>query len=218
MPLIAVEGGDGAGKRTVAERFASTLVERGAAAVVLESFPRYGTPLGQEIRESLVAGKSAREYAVERALLFALDRFRFIENIALDSYVIVDRWVASNAAYLSAVAGDDSLLDWVVDLEHGKLGIPVPDLSIIVQARSVNRLDRIEARARADSRRESDAFERDVNLQSRVTDQYLKCQEIAELGAWVAIQNTSTVESLHRRVDDLVSNFIGDHEIVGRRP
>mgnify|MGYP002755062916 CR=1 FL=1 len=64
------------------------------------------------------------------ATLFALDRYGARE--VLDRYadsdevLLLDRYVASNAAYTAARLKDDAAFDWVYDLEFGQLGLPVP--------------------------------------------------------------------------------------------
>ncbi|MCP6473595.1 hypothetical protein NL509_27515, partial [Klebsiella pneumoniae] len=70
------------------------------------------------------------------ATLFALDRFGIKEELRAAKetreIVILDRYVASNAAYSAARLRDDSLFQWVYDLEFGTLGLPKADLQVYV--------------------------------------------------------------------------------------
>jgi dTMP kinase len=73
------------------------------------------------------------------AVLFALDRARAKDEIGhLNSaydVVILDRYVASNAAHQGAkLRGDERrrLLDWLDAVEYGEFGLPRPDLVVLL--------------------------------------------------------------------------------------
>ena len=102
------------------------------------------------------------------ALLFALDRAGAVEDIhaATEAYdiVILDRYVASNAAYnaarLEQGAGGE-MVRWVVDLEFGRFDMPVPDRHVLLGVSPEVAMQRAASRADQDAARARDAYERD---------------------------------------------------------
>jgi dTMP kinase len=121
--VIAIEGGDGVGKNTIANALAEALRSKGKRAEIID-FPRYqDTHAGAALAQYL-NGKSKRPIGAKvAAVLYALDRLEFKDEIdnAIESndFVIFDRYVASNVAYLAAkVVSEDRLLlmDWVAKL------------------------------------------------------------------------------------------------------
>jgi dTMP kinase len=71
------------------------------------------------------------------AVLFALDRAgaadRISDLLSANDIVLLDRYVASNAAYNAARAHqgvDGEMVAWVRELELGRLALPAPDLQL----------------------------------------------------------------------------------------
>ena len=102
-----MEGLDGAGKNTLV----SGLIDRWSAAglrVATFTFPRYGRSATADIAAEALHGSHGdlRDSVYAMALLFALDRAGAVEDIhaATEAHdiVILDRYVASNAAYNAA--------------------------------------------------------------------------------------------------------------------
>jgi dTMP kinase len=101
--LIALEGIDGAGTTTLAERIARALGE-GGQAVHLTREPSRG-PIGLELRK-ILAGAHAPFDPVAVALLFAADRVDHLAReirpaLAAGTHVVSDRYVLSSLAYQS---------------------------------------------------------------------------------------------------------------------
>lgn len=111
--LIAVEGVDGAGKRTLTVRLRAAFQAVGKSVVTL-AFPRYGRSVTADIAAEALHGQhgdlASSAYAM--ATLFALDRAGAAAEIAelRRNYdvVILDRYVASNAAYSAARLREDA--------------------------------------------------------------------------------------------------------------
>src|SRR5699024_10690062 len=102
--LLVVEGVDGAGKNTLT----GALVARwraGGAQVATLACPRYGASIPAELgAEALRGGHGDVVDSVHAmALLWALDRRaaaeRIAELVAAHDLMLLDRYVASNAAY-----------------------------------------------------------------------------------------------------------------------
>src|SRR5690348_9141755 len=104
------------------------------------SFPRYGHSVSADIASEALHGGhgdlSSSVYAM--AVLFALDRAGAREEIELlgSEYdvLILDRYVASNAAYSAArlhQSADGEVVAWVHELEYGRLRLPRPDWQVL---------------------------------------------------------------------------------------
>ena len=110
--LIAIEGVDGAGKRTLSEGLRKSFEAAGKSVATL-AFPRYGQSVTADVAAEALHGEhgdlASSVYAM--AMLFALDRAGAIGEIARLSrdhdVVILDRYVASNAAYSAARLHED---------------------------------------------------------------------------------------------------------------
>jgi len=76
------------------------------------------------------------------AVLFALDRRAAGDELraalAESDVLLVDRYLASNAAYGAArlhQSGDGEFVSWVRELELERFGIPAPDLQLLLRVR-----------------------------------------------------------------------------------
>jgi dTMP kinase len=96
---IALEGGDGSGKSTVAAALAAHLEAAGAEVVVVRE--PGGTPLGEVVRGLLLDSDSLDVWA--EVFLFAAQRAELAREViapALDS----GKWVVSDRTYYSSIA------------------------------------------------------------------------------------------------------------------
>src|SRR3989304_1280897 len=104
--LIAIEGGDGAGKRTQTELLGRTLAARGVSCVTF-SFPRYESFFGKRIAGFLNGEFGGLENVDPRltALLYAGDRLEAKPELeaalAAGKTILADRYIASNPAHQS---------------------------------------------------------------------------------------------------------------------
>ncbi|GFG51701.1 thymidylate kinase [Mycolicibacterium agri] len=190
--LIAIEGVDGAGKRTLTQGLRDEFEAHGKAVTSL-SFPRYGQSAPADIAaEALHGGHgdlASSVYAM--AVLFALDRAGAREEIdrlrARFDVVILDRYVASNAAYSAArlhQGADGDVVAWVHDLEYGRLGLPAPDWQVLLDVPAELAAQRAEHRANTESDRAKDAYERDDGLQRRTGEVYSELAARGWGGRW----------------------------------
>jgi len=172
MFLVAIEGVDGAGKTTQAELLRASVAAAGLD-VKLRSFPAYDSFIGSQIRQMLRDPASELD-ARSAALWFAVDRRQALAHDPLRADIeICNRYTLSNAVYQSARAPEDeTVYDWVLELER-ELGIPVPDLTFVLDVTPALVADRTRARA------ELDAYERQRDLQDRVRARYLSADGVA---------------------------------------
>ena len=103
------------------------------------------------------------------AMLFALDRAGGadqIRDLRRDhDVVILDRYVASNAAYSAArlrQQADGEVVGWVHEIEYRRLHLPVPDWQVLLGISAELADQRARHRARHDASRARDAYERDT--------------------------------------------------------
>ena len=178
--LIVIEGLDGAGKRTLTRGLQHAFTAAGRSVTTC-AFPRYGQSITADLASEALHGRhgdlAGSVYAM--AVLFALDRAAAKEQIAAlrreHDVVILDRYVASNAAYSAARLHQDAageMVSWVGDLEYGRLGLPLPDHQILLGVSVELAAERAIRRAGEEADRERDAYERDGGLQQRTAAVY----------------------------------------------
>ncbi len=190
--LIAIEGVDGAGKRTLSAGLRACLEGRGMSVASL-AFPRYGRSVTADLAAEALHGQhgdlASSVYAM--AVLFALDRSGAGEEIGhlLAAYdvVILDRYVASNAAYSAArlhQGADGEVVEWVRQLEYERLRLPQPDWQVLLAVPAELAAERAERRARQEADRARDSYERDDPLQRRTGAVYAELASAHWGGRW----------------------------------
>lgn len=156
--LIAIEGIDGAGKRTQIELLSRALTARGVAHLRL-GFPRYDSFFGRMVGRFLNGGLGPLEQVDPRfsALLFAGDRLEakplLEEALRGGRNVLVDRYVASNLAHQAArlPAGErEEFQAWLAQLEYEVYGLPREDLVIYLRLPARVAHDRVAKKAARD--------------------------------------------------------------------
>ncbi len=178
--LIAIEGVDGAGKRTLCDGVRAAF-EGNHRSVAGLSFPRYHHSVAADLAAEALHGEhgdlASSVYAM--AVLFALDRAGAREEIghlrAAYDVLILDRYVASNAAYSAARLRQDATgeaVNWVRRLEYERLHMPAPDWQVLLDAPAELAADRARHREDDEPARARDAYERDDELQRRTGEVY----------------------------------------------
>jgi dTMP kinase len=193
--LIAIEGVDGAGKRTLTNGLLAAFEAAGKSVGTL-AFPRYGQSVAADVAAEALHGDhgdlASSVYAM--AMLFALDRAGGADEIRelcrVRDVVILDRYVASNAAYSAArlhQQADGEVVGWVHDLEYRRLGLPAPDWQVLLGVSAELADQRARARAREDVSRRRDAYERDAGLQQRTGAAYAALAAAGWGGRWLVV-------------------------------
>jgi dTMP kinase len=196
--LIAIEGVDGAGKRTLTDGLRVAFEAAGRSVATL-AFPRYGQSVTADVAAEALHGRhgdlASSVYAM--AMLFALDRAGGADQIRDlcrgHDVVILDRYVASNAAYSAArlhQRADGEAVGWVREIEYGRLGLPVPDWQILLGVSAELADQRARHRASMDAARERDAYERDAGLQQRTGAVYAELAAANWVGRWLVVDET----------------------------
>ena len=202
--LIVIEGVDGAGKRTLTNGLRAQFEAVGSSVATL-AFPRYGHSVSADLAaEALHGGHgdlSSSVYAM--AVLFALDRAGAHDEIGhLDAaydVVILDRYVASNAAYSAArlhQGADGDVVEWVRTLEYERLHLPAPDWQVLLDVPTELAAERAEHRAIQETDRAKDAYERDDGLQRRTGEVYSGLASAQWCGRWLVAGPDVTAAAL----------------------
>ena len=136
--LIVFEGTDGSGKATQSRLLCEHLRRENIPYKNI-TFPRYGKPSAAMVQEYLDGNLGRRPgdvNAYAASLMFSMDRYASYKQdwgafYEAGGLVIADRYTTSNAVHQASklLPGErKGFLEWLFDLEYGKLGLPKPDL------------------------------------------------------------------------------------------
>ncbi|HWA00780.1 MAG TPA: dTMP kinase [Caulobacterales bacterium] len=130
--FITLEGGEGAGKSTLARGICEALHASGRD--VVQTREPGGSPGADDIRALLVRGDAARWSAMEEALLFAAARSNHLAYtirpaLARGAWVVCDRFYDSTRAYQVAAGGLDPK---ALDTLNALIDAPKPDLTLVL--------------------------------------------------------------------------------------
>ncbi len=193
--LIVIEGVDGAGKRTLTNGLRAAFEADGRSVATL-AFPRYGVSVHADVAAEALHGEHGdlADSVYAMAMMFAMDRAGAREEIehltSTHPVVILDRYVASNAAYSAArlhQGADGDVVAWVRDLEYGRLRLPVPDWQVLLDVPTELAAQRAVNRAAEEVDRARDAYERDDGLQRRTGAVYAELAAAQWGGPWAVV-------------------------------
>lgn len=164
--FISLEGGEGAGKSTQAQRLAQSLAARGIETLVTRE--PGGTEGAEAIRGLLMQGSVARWSAHAETLLFAAARADLVEKrirpaLAAGHWVICDRYIDSTRAYQGVAGGIDDAAILAIHA-FGSRAL-LPDRTLILDVPLAEGRARSEARDGAAADRfaaRGEAFHADV--------------------------------------------------------
>ncbi|REJ82067.1 MAG: dTMP kinase [Planctomycetota bacterium] len=217
--LIAIEGIDGSGKGTQAQRLVQSIEARGQS-VRLFSFPRYEqTAFGRRIGHFLNGryGELNQVDPLLVSLLYAGDRFEsksaLQDAIAACDIVVLDRYVPSNIAHQCAKRTGkdrDDLRQWIENLEYRIYGLPHPDLCLLLDLPVESAQELIaKKQKRTYTEKAADLQEADAEYLAAVRDVYLQLAETSENWRRVEVLRDGTV----RPVDEIADEVLG---VIGR--
>ena len=206
--LIALEGIDGSGKSTQARALAELLAAR-------LTFEPGATPVGDRLRELLLAPDAAPPTARTEALLMAADRAEHVARLvepalAAGEWVVSDRYAGSTIAYQGYGQGlDPAALDELVRWATDGLAA---DLSILVDVS----VDVAAARLAAQGSRGADRMERlGPDFAARVREGF-RAQAAQEPDRWLVVDGTLEDAALTAHIVASVRERLGDAP-AGRR-
>ena len=185
--LIAIEGIDGSGKGTQAQRLYERFSASGTRSALL-SFPRYSETLFGKAIGDFLNGRFGTLDEVSpflASLLYAGDRFEsrdfLLETLNENEVVILDRYTASNIAHQgSKLEGEErrELVDWIRRIEYEIYQLPRPDLVVLLDLPVVEAQQLIATKqARSYTDKAADLQETDTSYLEGVRNVYLELAE-----------------------------------------
>lgn len=154
--LIVIDGLDGSGKNTQSTLLYERLVKEGKR-VCLVSFPNYESPACNPVKMYLDGEFGSDPEAVgsyAASTFFAVDRFASFRLNWKKEYdegaiVIANRYTTANAIHQLTKLDEsehDAFLEWLYDFEFVKLGLPAPDLTLLLKVPVEKSLELIDYR------------------------------------------------------------------------
>jgi dTMP kinase len=207
--FVVIEGIDGAGTTTQAERYAAHLRARGREAQVTRE-PSTG-PIGGLIRRVLTHAVDLPEAkrAETMALLFAADRIHHVEHeiapaLRAGQVVLSDRFDLSSLAYQSATSageqGRAATLAWIRELNrHARR----PDITVVLNVRPEVAAER--RRARGTGRELYD----DAVLQAELAAAYRRAEDLVPGDRLVHIDGDAEPEAVTAAIAAAVDPLAG---------
>jgi len=213
--LIAIEGIDGAGKGTQANRLVASLRDMGLKADSLQ-FPRYNaTTFGSAIGDFLNGrfGSLAEVHPQLAAVLYAGDRYEsrslLLRMMEENEVVVLDRFVGSNLAHQSAkLEGDDraALIQWIEKIEFEVFALPRPQLTILIDMSSQMSRELVARKAARDyTDQKADLQESDLPYLEKVRRCYLALAH-SRLD-WRTVHGLND-DGLLRTIDDVATEIL----------
>jgi dTMP kinase len=172
--LITFEGGEGAGKSTQVSILVERLRNAGRQAIATRE--PGGSPVAEDIRETLLSGKVKQFGPFAEALLFSIARADHIDTVIGDAlargqWVVCDRFLDSTRAYQGATGGVPAPV--ISALERLTLHGIMPNLTIVLDIPVEEGLARMARRRGAPDRFES----QDISQHERIRNAFLNIAE-----------------------------------------
>lgn len=135
--LIIIEGLDGSGKSTQIEILRKRAQQAGKQVRQVK-FPNYAEDSSALVRAYLAGelGSLHEINAYAASVLYSVDRYATFRRHMKEDYdngciFLLDRYTTANMYHQTTKLPKeewDSFLEWLEDLEYGKMGLPKPDL------------------------------------------------------------------------------------------
>lgn len=202
MPLIVLEGPEGAGKSTQIKLLAEALTQAGETVVSLRE--PGGTALGEEIRKVLLHDAALDIVPRAESLLFMAARAQIVEiaivpALARGETVLIDRFFLSTYAY--QMAGRGLPFDQVIAANKLATGGLRPDLTILLTMPASEGLARAHQRGSKDRMEQADAAFHDRVVQAFAEFGSAEWQAAnPEAGRIVSIDARGSEAEVHARI------------------
>ena len=217
--LIVIEGTDGSGKSTQFDLLTRRLEAEGLSFRRLR-FPRYDQPSSALIRMYLGGDFGADPDAVNAyaaSTFYAVDRYAsFVQDWQRDylagGLFLSDRYTTSNAVHQGGKVPPQerqAFFQWLYDLEYGRMGLPKPDLVLLLDM-PTSLSEQLMRRREAATHTKADIHEADSDYLARCRQ---TAREAAAFYGWTVIScardgKLRTKEDIHQEIFDQVFRII----------
>ncbi len=219
--FIVVDGTDGSGKATQTTLLVERLNREGRKAERI-SFPSYGNPEAFFVEQYLNGkyGASGDVNPKKASLFYALDRFhnsvKIRELLAQGTILVSDRYVSANKGHqtskLSDPAERKAFIEWLNEMEYNILGIPVPDMTVLLHVPADIAYDLVAKKADREylAGKKRDIHEADKNHLRAAETAYLELPTIDTKEHWTLVECTKqgallSIEEIHERLWEKVT-------------
>ncbi len=213
--LIVIDGLDGSGKNTQSTLLYNRLLKEGKK-VRLVSFPDYDSPACSPVKmylggdfgtdpESVNSYAASTFFAVDRFASFRLNWQKDYEDGAI---IIANRYTTANAIHqLTKLPESEhqAFLDWLYDFEFVKLGLPSPDLTLLLKVPVEKSLQLIDHRGEKKDIHENREHLKKAALAARTCAEKWGWQQLScvdEQGEMFTIEEIG--EKVYQKVLDLI--------------
>lgn len=217
--LIAIEAGDGCGKKTQTEMLYQRLLSEGFNIKII-SFPNYQSSSSALINMYLSGDFGSEPGAVSpyiASTFYTIDRYASYkkdwENFYLQGgLVLADRYTTANMVHQAAKIFDEQekrkYLDWLLDFEYKIFQLPVPDQVLFLDVPP-------EYSHRLLSGRVSRSVEKDIHEQNYdyIVKTYHNAYTLADRYQWRKIEcvaggQMKNIEEIHEQIYQVVKNVV----------
>ena len=222
--LIVIEGTDGVGKSTQFARLCQRAEAEGIPFRRLV-FPQYEEDSSALIRMYLAGEFGKRPGDVNpyaASAFYAVDRYASWKKVWQGWYeagglVLADRYTTSNAVHQTSKLPKEAqtpFLDWLRDFEYDKLGLPEPDLVILLDV-PTDRSEELLRRREAATHTAGDIHETDRDYLSACR---AAAQTAAAVWGWRKIScldesgDFRSVEDIHREIWEAAAPLLKEKE------
>lgn len=218
--LIVIEGTDGTGKSTQFSRLCQRMQETGLAFQRLV-FPQYQEESSALVRMYLAGAFGDKPGDVNpyaASAFYAVDRYASWKRVWQGYYeggglVLADRYTTSNAVHQAGKLPEEErepFLRWLSDFEYCRMGLPEPDLVVLLDLPTEQAVRRLRDREEK-THTHADIHERDW-------DYLAQCRaaawEAAALYGWQRVScadetgRLRSVEEIHQEIWQAVSPLL----------
>lgn len=217
--LIIIEGLDGSGKSTQMQLLCQRAEQLGKP-VRRVKFPNYDEDSSALVKAYLSGelGSLQQINAYAASVLYSVDRYATWRRHMHSDYeqgavFLLDRYTTANMYHQTTKLPHeewDSFLDWLVDLEFQKMGLPAPDLVLYLDMRPQTARRLMEKRYHGDESKK-DVHEKDTAYLARSRAAAEFCAR--HLG-WDTVHCTSgdamrSIEEIQQEVQQLARKTLG---------
>lgn len=216
--FVVIDGSDGTGKKTQHQLLLDRLEQENITNHSVD-FPRYGEPSAYFVEQYLGGSYGAAdEVSPEKSSVFyALDRFAAAQeiNAALESgkVVVANRFTLSNMGHQGAKLADRAarkkLYSWIDSFEHETLGVPRPDMNIILTIPHSVAQANIERRSISNNRAK-DIHEANDDFMRRSIDVYFELGELFDTCREVKCEADETSMKTPAEIHETIWNIVNE--------